>query len=132
MYKNSFLKLFILILVVLCFSASSCGGDSDKTYLDGTYMNDKLNVGYIFFPDGRGYQFISKDHFLIEYGISDGIITITTLVEDTEVTQSFPFEQSGDDIIIDGVTYTLVPDDTSGIPDLVSESVSENVSVSSD
>lgn len=122
MFKNIFsIKLLILILLfVFCFSLSSCGGDTSKTYLDGTYMNDKLNVGYIFFPDGTGHQFILQDHFLIEYELSDGTITITTLIEGSKLSNTFPFEKSGEDIVIDGIPYMVVPEDTSGFYDTTS------------
>ena len=105
--------IMIVLLFTFCFSVCSCSEESKGTYIDGTYMNDKLNVGYIFYTDGKGLQFISKDHFPIEYEITEGMITITTLLDDTSITKSFPFEQNGDNIVIDGVTYVAVPDDVS-------------------
>lgn len=121
--NNRFLKIIIFILLfVLCFSASSCKGDKNETYLDGTYMNAELKVGYIFFPDGTGFQFISENRFLIQYEISDGMITITTLLDDSKITESFPFEKSGDSIVIDGVSYIVVPEDTSGVSESMSVS----------
>jgi uncharacterized lipoprotein YehR (DUF1307 family) len=119
--NNYFIKALIIILIfTLSFTVCSCGKEEKGTYINGTYMNDRLNVGYIFYPDGKGYQFISKDHFLIEYEISDSMITITTILDGSDITKTFPFEQSGDDIIIDGVTYTFVDDSTSGVPDDIS------------
>lgn len=116
MSKKSFpIKILILLLLALCFSVYSCGEKPDGTYLDGMYANSDLNVGYIFFPDGTGYQFISQEHFPIEYEISEGLITITTLLEDAKITKAFPFEKNGDNIVIDGVTYAYVPDDTSDV-----------------
>ncbi|HOJ48452.1 MAG TPA: hypothetical protein PLD48_06245 [Bacillota bacterium] len=112
--KTYLIRLLIFIsLFSLCWSVSSCEEKPEKVYLDGMYANGNLNVGYVFFPDGTGYQIISQEHFLMEYEISEGVITITTLLKDAKITKAFPFEKSGDDIVIDGVVYKYIPDDAS-------------------
>lgn len=111
MYKKTFLLLLLIILV----SLYSCANDNPdiSQYISGSYMNNQLNVGYNFFDNGGGYQFISDSAFLIEYKIKNGFITITTLLEDEKITKTFPFKKYPGSIKIDNITYTAVKDDIS-------------------
>lgn len=73
-------------------------------------MNDDLDVGYCFYADGNGYQFILENVYPIEYEITNGYISITTLFDESDILAIFPFEQKTDSIVIDGIIYVIVPD----------------------
>ena len=108
-------KILITAVVALMLLASvllmSCEKEQGE-YISGSYMNDSLNVGYNFFPNGTGFQFINENAYMIEYVIKDGNITITTLVE-PKVIETFSFEQYSESVIIGGVIYIVVPDEVS-------------------
>ena len=105
-------KAFVLFTVaLLLLSLVSCENGKTVKYIDGSYMNEDLLVGYNFFPSGEGFQFISDKAFPMKYKIKDGSITITTLT-DLKVTETFSFVQHSESVIIGGVIYVLVKDDT--------------------
>ncbi|MBQ5791092.1 MAG: hypothetical protein IIW19_00090 [Clostridia bacterium] len=87
--------LSLLCLLLLCGCAPGPINDGE-TYLDGAwYFSDPslgLNVGYNFFPDGGGYQFIGSTVNPIRYGVYEGNIYIA--VGDGPA-DSFSFEISG-------------------------------------
>ncbi|OGO87012.1 MAG: hypothetical protein A2Y15_07535 [Clostridiales bacterium GWF2_36_10] len=108
------LKKVILLFIILIMLPSifSCAVDSkdEARYISGMYTNEDLDVGYSFFSDGKGYQFILEYVYLIKYEIIGDYITITTLSEESDTTAAFTFKQNTDSIIINGVTYVLVED----------------------
>ena len=123
--------LSLLCRLLRCGCAPGPINDGE-TYLDGAwYFSDPslgLNVGYNFFPDGGGYQFIGSTVNPIRYGVYEGNIYIA--VGDGPA-DSFSFEQKGDTLVIGGLEYLYAPEDESGSQS-VGEDVSATESVSSD
>lgn len=105
--------ILISLMLLISFSACSDKNSNNVKYISGTYMNDELDVGYEFFSDGKGYQFILEYPYLIKYKIIDNYITITTLSEKSRTIKAFTFEQKDGSIIIDGVIYVIVQDTVS-------------------
>ena len=103
--------LAVFALLLLCGCAPSAINEGE-TYLSGAwYFSDEtigLNVGYNFFPDGGGYQFIGSTVNPIRYGIYEGNIYIAVGDGRTDV---FPFERTGDSIVIGGLEYLYAEED---------------------
>lgn len=116
------LALFALLLLCGCAPGPINEGE---TYLDGAWYHSNpvlgLNVGYNFFPDGGGYQFIGSTVNPIRYGVYEGNIYIAVGDGKADV---FPFEQNGENIVISGLEYLYAEEDeeTAGsIADMVSK-----------
>lgn len=103
--------LAVFALVLLCGCAPGPINEGE-TYLDGSWYHSNeslgLNVGYNFFPDGGGYQFIGSTVNPIRYGVYEGNIYIAVGDGSADV---FPFEQSGENIIIGGLEYLYAEED---------------------
>ena len=110
-----------MIACFLLFSAlflGACGGEGQdaydpltkgETYLDGTYMNEALGVGYKFLPDGTGFQFISLSQFLIRYGVvGDHIVILTIKDGKNDVQATLPFSECDGALWIDGLEFVPV------------------------
>lgn len=119
---SAVLAVFALLLLCGCAPGPINEGE---TYLEGAwYFSDEtigLNVGYNFFPDGGGYQFIGSTVNPIRYGVYEGNIYIAVGDGKADV---FPFEQNGENIVISGLEYLYAEEDeeTAGsIADMVSK-----------
>ncbi len=103
--------LAVITLLLLCGCAPGALNEGE-TYLDGAwYFSDEtigLNVGYNFFPDGGGYQFIGSTVNPIRYGIYEGNIYIA--VGDGGA-DAFPFGRNGENILIGGLEYVFAEED---------------------
>ena len=109
--KRTIFCFLLLCAVLLC----ACGEEAKnkpihpgETYLNGGYYNDELRVGYSFFPDGTGFQFIGSTVNPIRYGIIDGKLFVS--VNDAPA-DSFSFAQSEDALDIGGIPFRFLKDD---------------------
>lgn len=116
--------LAVFALLLLCGCAPGAINEGE-TYLEGAwYFSDEtigLNVGYNFFPDGGGYQFIGSTVNPIRYGVYEGNIYIA--VGDGRA-DAFSFEQKGDSIVIGGLEYLYAEEDedtAQSIADIISK-----------
>ncbi len=103
--------LAVFALLLLCGCAPGAINEGE-TYLEGAwYFSDEtigLNVGYNFFPDGGGYQFIGSTVNPIRYGVYEGNIYIAVGNGGADV---FSFEQKGESIVIGGLEYLYAEED---------------------
>lgn len=109
--KRTLFLLLLLVSVLLC----ACGKTAEnepihpgETYLDGAYYNDALCVGYNFFPNGTGFQFIGSTVNPIRYGISDGRLFVS--VNGAPV-DSLSFEKEPENLQIGGIAFLPLKDD---------------------
>lgn len=101
----------LLILCLLC----SCGAvepgpiNEGETYLDGAwYLDDAgLQIGYSFFPEGRGFLFIGETVVPIRYGISGEYL----YVSDNGAVEEHAFLATEDGLRIDGLLFLPVEED---------------------
>lgn len=103
----------IAVMAILLLCGCAPGPiNQGETYLDGAwYFSDEtigLNVGYNFFPDGGGYQFIGSTVNPIRYGVYEGNIYIAVGDGGADV---FSFARNGEHILIGGLEYLYAPED---------------------
>lgn len=106
---NKLCILFVLCALILC----GCGDigispiHTGETYIEGSWYFSEggLNVGYNFFADGGGYQFIGSVHNPIRYGIYNGEIYIAV---NGGQAVAFSYGESEGGILIGGLLYTPV------------------------
>lgn len=114
MIKKIFLPFVIIIFIL---SNTGCAEKTavESGYIEGVYKNDDLDVGYRFFPNGTGYQFIMDAVFKIRYSIINNTITIITSYEDSgssDTSVTFSFEKQEDRIVMNGIVYNTVNEDS--------------------
>ncbi len=116
MAREHRIRLTIALILLSLFLLGGCSEQQQihkgETYIDGAYYLSQgdLNVGYRFFPDGTGYLFIGSTAHMMRYGLYEQRLYLS--VSGGEV-ESFRFEQSGEDILIDGLCYLHVVADPS-------------------
>ena len=100
----------ILLLLALfgCGGSNSAAINKGETYLDGSWYNDDLNIGYNFFPNGTGFQFIGSTVNPIRYGFYGDALYVS--VFDGEA-QPLPYSEEGDNLKIFGFMFYPVEDD---------------------
>ena len=114
--------LLALLLLAALSAAVSCGLGSGpindgETYLNGSWYNEELRVGYNFFDNGTGFMFIGTETQIpLRYGIYMGNLYMDT---DGDVSV-LPFGVEEDHLLIGNLPYLPVGPDDSVVP--VSES----------
>ena len=103
-----------LVCVLLLLALVGCGGSNPnpinkgETYLDGSWYNEDLNIGYNFFPNGTGFQFIGSTVNPIRYGFFGDALYVSVFDEEA---QPLPYSEEGDNLKIFGFMFYPVEDD---------------------
>lgn len=119
MYQNRHRVRCFLLLPLCCIILCACNADTHtplhegETYLDGSwyFSEGNLHVGYNFFPDGGGQQFIGGTTIPMRYGILGQ--TLYLLMD--EQLSSLSFAQTEEGLLIGGLLFQ--PVDTNQLPD---------------
>ncbi|NLN55451.1 MAG: hypothetical protein GX148_04015 [Clostridiales bacterium] len=108
--------------LLIFFFLFSCSKDNTlpegARTIDGSFATDEPTfIGYIFMPDGYGFQFIGENVYQIKYYILGNEITIENFSVDKGNTSTFSFTQGEDYITIGEMRYDeFTPTDVS-LPD---------------
>ena len=93
-----------LLLLTACGLTKIAPINEGETYLEGSWYFEELHVGYNFFPDGGGYQFIGETVVPIRYGVFNHSIYLV----DSGGVVDFTFEETDEGILIGGLLFLPV------------------------
>ena len=123
-------KTIVILLLALTLLLIGCGSETKaapihegETYLDGGFYNNELHIGYSFYPDGSGFQFIGTVVNPIRYGVFEGKLYLSV---GGEAPDALSFEEKEDLLEIGSLPFTKMEDDPE-----VGQSIAEMLSAAS-
>ncbi len=113
--------LAIFVVIVAVFFCGCNDGElpelpAGAETIDGVYISEELDVGYLFTKDGFGMMNVAGEPFQIVYYILDGNIYVQNFSVEDEGFRAFSFEQYDDHVLISGIKYKLSVEAKDEIP----------------